>query len=207
VVAIGHVGDSRAYRVRDGELTQLTDDHSLVGELVRSGRLTTEEAEQHPHRSVITRAVGTEASVEVDTLTLELAAGDLYLICSDGLTDVVRDSEIAAVLAAHPDDLDGAAAGLVAAANAGGGIDNITVVLFEIFEGDPLSRSEAEEQPALDPDEDTAERSVAPALPVQPLSAPVQRHGAKAGGRWLALAAILIGLAAAVLVIWWSIGR
>ena len=90
-VAIGHVGDSRAYRIRDGSLEQLTPDHSLVGELVRAGRLSTEEAEQHPHRSVITRAVGTEPVVEVHTETLATLPGDLYLICSDGLTDLVRD--------------------------------------------------------------------------------------------------------------------
>ena len=90
-VSIGHVGDSRAYRLRDDALEQLTPDHSLVGELVRAGRLSTEEAEQHPHRSVITRAVGTEPTVEVDTFTIEAAPGDLYLICSDGLTDIVRD--------------------------------------------------------------------------------------------------------------------
>ena len=94
-VAIGHVGDSRAYRMRDGVLEQLTPDHSLVGELVRAGRLSTEEAEQHPHRSVITRAVGTEPSRRGrDADTLAALPGDLYLICSDGLTDIVRDEQI-----------------------------------------------------------------------------------------------------------------
>ncbi len=93
-VAIGHVGDSRAYRIRDETLEQLTPDHSLVGELVRAGRLSAEEAEQHPHRSVITRAVGTEPVVEVHTETLPTIPGDLYLICSDGLTDLVRDEQI-----------------------------------------------------------------------------------------------------------------
>ena len=88
-IAFGHVGDSRAYRVRDGELEQLTDDHSLVGELVRSGRLSPEEAESHPQRSVITRALGTEPDVDVDTFTIEAEPGDVYLICSDGLTDMV----------------------------------------------------------------------------------------------------------------------
>jgi PPM family protein phosphatase len=209
VVAVGHVGDSRAYRLRAGELTQLTDDHSLVGELVRTGRLTAEEAEQHPHRSVITRAIGTETSVEVDTQTLTMAPGDLYLICSDGLTDIVRDREIAEVLAANPDDLDAVVEGLVAAANDGGGLDNITVVLFEIIEGDPVAWHPTEQSAGLEPDEDTAERAIEPALPAEaaPAAAAVQHHGAKAGGRWLALAAILVGLAAAALVIWWSLGR
>ncbi|MDQ3777911.1 MAG: protein phosphatase 2C domain-containing protein, partial [Actinomycetota bacterium] len=85
-VVIGHVGDSRAYLIRDGQLDQLTDDHSLVAELVRSGKLTPEEADVHPQRSVITRAVGTEPDVDVDTFAIEGAPGDLFLICSDGLT-------------------------------------------------------------------------------------------------------------------------
>jgi protein phosphatase len=207
VVAIGHVGDSRAYRLRAGELAQLTDDHSLVGELVRTGRLTAEEAEQHPHRSVITRAVGTEATVDVDTSTLELQPGDLYLICSDGLTDIVRDLEISEVLVSNSDNLDAAAEGLVAAANEGGGIDNITVVLFEIVEGDPVPRDEVAQTAQLEPDADTAEQALEPVAPVESTAVLVQRHGARAGGRWLALAAILLGLAAALLVIWWSLGR
>jgi PPM family protein phosphatase len=92
--AIAHVGDSRAYRYRDGTLEQVTTDHSLVGELVRTGRLTEAEAAVHPHRSVITRALGTEADVEVDTRTIDLRAGDVVLICSDGLSAMVRAEEI-----------------------------------------------------------------------------------------------------------------
>jgi PPM family protein phosphatase len=130
VIAIGHVGDSRAYRLRGGSLEQLTPDHSLVGELVRAGRLSDEEAEQHPHRSVITRAVGTEPVVEVETLSVTAEPGDLYLICSDGLTDIVRDQEILELIDAAGRDPDAAAEALVAAANRAGGIDNITVVLF-----------------------------------------------------------------------------
>jgi serine/threonine protein phosphatase PrpC len=99
-LAIGHVGDSRAYRIRDEVLEQLTPDHSLVGELVRAGRLSTEEAEQHPHRSVITRAVGTEPVVDVHTGTFPVSPGDLYLICSDGLTDLVRDEQILELIVA-----------------------------------------------------------------------------------------------------------
>ena len=129
-IAFGHVGDSRAYRVRGGELEQLTDDHSLVGELVRSGRLSPEEAESHPQRSVITRALGTEPDVDVDTFTVEAEPGDVYLLCSDGLTDMVSPHEILALVEAA-DDLEDAARGLVNAANVGGGEDNITVVLFE----------------------------------------------------------------------------
>ena len=134
-IAFGHVGDSRAYRLRGGELEQLTDDHSLVGELVRSGRLSPEEAETHPQRSVITRALGTELEVDVDTFTVEAEPDDLYLICSDGLTDMVFARELQALLAQHTGDLDATARALVDAANEGGGEDNITVVLFQ-FAGD-----------------------------------------------------------------------
>ena len=97
-IAIGHVGDSRAYRVRGEQLEQLTDDHSLVGELLRSGKLSPEEAEVHPQRSVITRALGTEPDVDVDTFTVAAEPGDLYLLCSDGLTSMVSDGEIQALL-------------------------------------------------------------------------------------------------------------
>ena len=130
-IAFGHVGDSRAYRVRDGGLEQLTDDHSLVGELVRSGKLSPEEAETHPQRSVITRALGTEPDVDVDTFTVEARPDDLYLLCSDGLTDMISADEIFSVLGGS-DDLEVAARALIEAANAGGGEDNITVVLFQI---------------------------------------------------------------------------
>ena len=128
-IAFGHVGDSRGYRLRAGELEQLTDDHSLVGELVRSGKLSVEEAESHPQRSVITRALGTEPDVDVDTFTVEAEPGDVYLLCSDGLTDMISGHEIHTLLE-QQDDLERAARALIDAANAGGGDDNITVVLF-----------------------------------------------------------------------------
>jgi serine/threonine protein phosphatase PrpC len=203
-VAIGHVGDSRAYCLRDGELEQLTPDHSLVGELVRAGRLSTEEAEQHPHRSVITRAVGTEPSVEVDTLTRIMAPGDLYLICSDGLTDIVRDEQIAELIAAADNDPDASAGALVAAANRAGGIDNITVVLFEIIAGDPPPAPD----PPGEPDADTMEQALE-STAVEPVASvvPVQRHGAGSGGRWLALVSVVLTVAVAALVIWWSLTR
>jgi protein phosphatase len=211
-IAIGHVGDSRAYRLRDGVFEQLTPDHSLVGELVRSGRLSTEEAEHHPHRSVITRAVGTEPTVDVETLTVAASPGDLYLICSDGLTDIVRDEQIAELIQAADHDPDAAAEALVAAANRAGGIDNITVVLFEIIEGDPVPPAPpAEATTALEPDEDTMEQATAPVAVAEartePEAVPVRRHGAGAGGRWLALLAIVLALAVAAMVIWWSLGR
>ena len=133
-VWIGHVGDSRAYLLRDGRLEQLTEDHSLVAELVRSGRLTPEEAGSHPHRSVITRALGTEPDVEVDTFGLEPRLGDVFLLCSDGLQTMVADERILEIVERHRPDLDAAAKVLVDTANAAGGEDNVTVVLFEVVD-------------------------------------------------------------------------
>jgi protein phosphatase len=153
-IAFGHVGDSRAYRVRGGELEQLTDDHSLVGELVRSGRLSPEEAESHPQRSVITRALGTEPDVDVDTFTVEAEQGDIYLLCSDGLTDMTSTRDILAAVEGSR-DLDGAARALIDAANAGGGEDNITVVLFEIGGADELGQTAQLPAAVEDDDEDT----------------------------------------------------
>jgi serine/threonine protein phosphatase PrpC len=132
-VAVAHVGDSRAYCLRDGELLRLTDDHSLVDELMRQGRLTPEEAIEHPQRSVITRALGIEGEVEVDTRSFRARAGDVYLLCSDGLTTMISEELIAAVLLAHPSLHDGGEA-LIAAANEAGGRDNITVVLLRLEE-------------------------------------------------------------------------
>jgi serine/threonine protein phosphatase PrpC len=142
-VAIGHVGDSRAYLIRDGRLEQLTDDHSLVAELVRSGKLTPEEAETHPQRSVITRALGTEADVDVDTFSVQSAPGDLFLLCSDGLTSMVDDETILDAVERNRADLDQAAKALINAANRGGGEDNITVVFFEVDGGaEPEEKTE-----------------------------------------------------------------
>ena len=137
IVSIGHVGDSRAYLIRDGRLDQLTEDHSLVAELMRSGKLSPEEAETHPQRSVITRALGTEPDVDVDTFAIEPKEGDLFLLCSDGLTTMVDDQTILDVVERHQGDLDAAAKALIKAANRAGGEDNITVVCFEITAGAP----------------------------------------------------------------------
>jgi serine/threonine protein phosphatase PrpC len=148
-VSLGHVGDSRAYRLRDGELEQVTRDHSLVAELERSGQITPEAAEHHPQRSIITRALGPEPDVEVDTYTLAGRAGDLFLICSDGLTSMISDDELAAILRSTV-SLDDAADSLVRAANQSGGKDNITVVMFRLGEAE----AEAEVAPAPPPRED-----------------------------------------------------
>lgn len=133
-VTVGHVGDSRLYRLRDGGLERLTIDHSLVEEYVRAGRLAPEEAESHPQKSIITRALGVEADVEVDTLTCNANDGDVYLICSDGLTGMVSEHEITETLLERS-SLEQAARALIDAANRAGGRDNITVVLFRLSEG------------------------------------------------------------------------
>ena len=132
-VHIGHVGDSRAYRLRDGKLAQITDDHSVVAELVRSGVLTPEQAASHPMRNVITRAVGTEEGVEIDLLCEERRAGDVWLVCSDGLYGMVGDDAITGALTSLP--IDQAADRLLAAALEAGGRDNISLVILLDKEG------------------------------------------------------------------------
>ncbi|HEY8764607.1 MAG TPA: Stp1/IreP family PP2C-type Ser/Thr phosphatase [Solirubrobacteraceae bacterium] len=132
-VAIAHVGDSRAYLFRNGALKRLTRDHSLVGELVRQGKLTEEQAEEHPQRSIITRALGPEPTVEVDTWTYPASAGDVLMLCSDGLTSMITEERIAEVLASAA-SLEAAGDELIAQANEAGGRDNITVVLFRLEE-------------------------------------------------------------------------
>ena len=133
-LAIAHVGDSRAYLVRDGRLTRLTQDHSLVDELVRQGKLTEAQAAEHPQRSIITRALGPEPEVEVDTFSYPMQVGDVLLLCSDGLTSMVSEDRLGEILTSAP-TLDQAADGLIEEANEAGGRDNITVVLCRIGEG------------------------------------------------------------------------
>ena len=195
-MTLAHVGDSRAYRYRGGALEQLTTDHSLVGELVRSGRLTEDEAAVHPHRSVITRALGTDADVEVDTLTVEVVPGDLVLLCSDGLSAMVRDEEIARVLEATGAAPREAGEALIAAANAAGGEDNVTVVLFELLSEalpEPESTEVLDATSQAEPDDVTVED--------------VRKHGAGKGSRWPALLVLLVILAVAAFVLWWSLVR
>ena len=154
-VTIGHVGDSRAYRYREGSIEQITEDHSLVNELMKSGKLSPEEAETHPQRSVITRALGTDPDVDVDSFTVEAQRGDVFLLCSDGLTTMVDDDSILGVLEQHHDDLDRATKSLVSAANRGGGEDNITVIAFAISDA-----GETAPMPAVS--EDTMENVAVP---------------------------------------------
>jgi protein phosphatase len=170
-VTIGHVGDSRAYLIREGRLEQLTEDHSLVNELLKSGKLSREEADLHPQRSVITRAVGTDPDVDVDAFVVDVSVGDIFLLCSDGLTDMVGDAEILELAERHHDDLDRMTKSLVSAANRGGGEDNITVIAFAIAEdGAETARMPAQ----ADPDEaDTAEH-VLPAPAVDTMVVPAE---------------------------------
>jgi PPM family protein phosphatase len=144
-VALGHVGDSRAYLLRNGQLKRLTKDHSLVEELRRQGRLTEEQAEEHPQRSIITRALGPEPTVNVDTMTFPARDGDVFLLCSDGLTTMVSDDQIRDILV-NARSLRSAVNRLVDAANRGGGRDNITAVAFRVANADA---KEAEEGATL----------------------------------------------------------
>ncbi|MGN6169666.1 MAG: Stp1/IreP family PP2C-type Ser/Thr phosphatase [Solirubrobacteraceae bacterium] len=132
-LVLAHVGDSRAYLFRDGSLTRLTQDHSLVDELVRRGKLTEEEAAEHPQRSIITRALGPEPDVAVDTWTYPVRAGDLLLLCSDGLTSMVSEERVGEILA-RSQPLESAAQDLINEANQAGGRDNVTVVLVRLEE-------------------------------------------------------------------------
>jgi protein phosphatase len=198
-VAIGHVGDSRAYLVRDRALEQLTTDHSLVVELVESGILTPEEAERHPQRSAITRAVGTEPTVQVDAFTVDAETGDLYLICSDGLTDMLSADELEEILAKTGDPAR-AAQELVAAANARGGEDNITVVLFEMTDVEVPSDG-AETSVVHDDSVEVAEQ------PEEDGPSTPSRHGAGPGGR-IAAILLLVGIVClAVLLLYWGIRK
>jgi protein phosphatase len=228
VVTIGHVGDSRAYLVRDGAVDQLTEDHSLVAELIRSGKLSPEEAESHPQRSVITRALGSDPDVDVDTFTVEAHPGDVFLLCSDGLTSMVGDESILEAVEGHRGDLDGAASELVRRANRAGGEDNITVVCFEIAEEGAVVAEETAVLPAAPPapatadDEDTLdELDRVPAVDTQVFSAAEVRAVADAhpapkkrrsrqdrvAKRVLATLLVLVVLALIVLLVVWGLLR
>jgi PPM family protein phosphatase len=197
-VAIGHVGDSRAYLVRDEQMEQLTDDHSLVNELLKSGRLSAEEAHVHPQRSVITRAVGTDPDVDVDGFTIEAEEGDVFLLCSDGLTDMVSDEEILELVHAHRDDLDKAVKALVTAANRGGGEDNITAVAFRISAAAPVSTEDTVAMPAITEDEDEPDERTREQVQ-EPTPAPPTPDARRVR---FVLIGLVVLLVAAALVIW-----
>jgi PPM family protein phosphatase len=200
-VAIGHVGDSRAYLVRGEQMEQLTEDHSLVNELLKTGKLSEEEAHVHPQRSVITRAVGTDPDVDVDGFTIEAEEGDVFLLCSDGLPDMVEDEEILELVHEHRDDLDKAVKSLVAAANRGGGEDNITAVAFRISAAPAVSLEDTVAMPALtgdedEPDEQTREQAQ------EPEPAPAAPPAANARRVTIVLVCLVLLAIAAALIIW-----
>ena len=130
-MSFAHVGDSRAYLVRDGKLSRITNDHSWVFEQVQAGMLTEAEAEKHPLRNVITRALGGALQVTPDASEIEIRSGDVYLLCSDGLTGMVPEDEILRVVADNKNDLEAACKELIDAANERGGLDNVTAILVK----------------------------------------------------------------------------
>lgn len=130
-VLLGHVGDSRAYRIRQKGIGQISQDHSMVAEMVRQGLITDEEARVHPYRNIITRALGTDSTVEVDVAEWDKQEGDLYLLCSDGLSEYVREEGMLYILSRHP-SLEESADVLLTMALEGGGRDNISLILAEV---------------------------------------------------------------------------
>jgi PPM family protein phosphatase len=179
--SIAHVGDSRAYLFRDGELRRLTQDHTLVDELVRRGKLTEEQAAEHPQRSIITRALGPEPDVDIDTLTYAVRGGDVLLLCSDGLTAMVPEERIAEILGSSS-TLDEAGNRLIDDANAAGGRDNITVVACRLEEVDTELRPEEATiiaPPAMKTTAGSAERvsdGAAAPVPVAVATPPPRTH-------------------------------
>lgn len=188
---VAHVGDSRAYLLHDGELRQVTDDHTLVGRLVREGKLQPEEAARHPQRSMVTRALGVDQDVEVDLFSLTLAEGDRLIICSDGLTGMLSESAIGEVLHSESDP-QVAADQLVDKANEAGGEDNITVIVVDVgvdSATEPVvaeHRSDLGERAMTDPAADTGYHRAVEVTPKKPR-----------WGRRLVVTFLVIGLLAA----------
>jgi serine/threonine protein phosphatase PrpC len=149
-ITIAHVGDSRAYLFREGQLQRLTQDHSLVAELVRRGKLTEEQAEEHPQRSIITRALGIEPAVEVDTWSYSARHGDVLLLCSDGLTSMLTEEQIVDVLSRR-ETLQEAARALIRTANEAGGRDNISVILTRLEEDGAAAGEEVDQATFISP--------------------------------------------------------
>lgn len=232
-VAFGHVGDSRAYLLRGGKLEQLTDDHSLVAELVRRGELSPAEAEVHPQRSVITRALGTDPDVDVDTFSVDSQPGDVFMICSDGLSSFVEGDALEQILERNRTDLHAATKALIQAANRGGGDDNITAVLFLIDETatepasvpDDQTREHAlalDEEDTLHPEDgvlppppadsvpSAVDTMVVPAADIRAAIDEQEETGAPQAGfgrRLLALLVIVALIVVIVVLVWWGLAR
>jgi protein phosphatase len=211
-VAIGHVGDSRAYRLRKGRLELLTRDHSLVEEMRRKGQITDEQAEGHPQRSIITRALGPEADVDVDVQTVQALPGDVYLLCSDGLTTMIGEPRIEKLLNAAP-SLEAAVRSLIDAANREGGRDNITAVAFRLDDASvpaPAAESPTLVGPSAEEEGFTAEEVRRGAAAAR---AKARREEPRRRGKWLRragkvavgavlLAVIVLGAAYGIRQVW-----
>jgi protein phosphatase len=197
-ILIGHVGDSRAYLLHEGTLQRATDDHSLVEEMVREGRLTPEQAESHPQRAIVTRALGVDQQLAVDLYTLDVSEGDRVVLCSDGLTTMVRERDIER-MARTESDPQRLADALVAAANTAGGEDNITVVVIDVLEVDA---PRAPDPTALMTDAEAAEPSrSAVVAPPEPAASPPEREPRPKGTRRRAIrAAVLVALPLVLIV-------
>ncbi len=221
---IGHVGDSRAYLARDGAFTQITEDHSLVEEMVREGELTPEQADVHPRRNIVTRALGIDPDVDVDLYPVELRGGDRVLLCSDGLTSMIRPDEIAAILREEADPQQ-AADRLVDAANAAGGEDNITVVVLDVAGADAggsaaptprptptervgsLSRSETEFSTQRGHAEAPSEEAPSEAAASEEAAVPGRREGRRVVRVLLWVVPVLLVLALAFGAVGWYARR
>jgi len=208
-VRLAHVGDSRAYLFRDGGLLRLTEDHTLVHRMVQEGEITEAEAETHPHRSILTRALGVDPAVHVDEGVLEVRAGDRLLLCTDGLTGMLPEDRIREVLEGEPDP-QAVADRLVGEANAAGGVDNITVVLLDLEEGsehDPpaettVALGERGAGARTDGGDERRAEGVAPAPPVRRAAGPTRPEArAPARGRTRRLVGSAIAVAAIVLAL------
>ena len=192
---LAHVGDSRAYLLRAGAFRQLSEDHTLVNRMVKAGEITREEADVHPHRNVLTRVVGTEPDVDVDLDDIPVMDGDRILICSDGLTNMVSEDQIQAILEATPRSQE-TADRLIKAANRAGGIDNITVVVLDFLEGDD-SASAGEPSPGTAAARDeTSKRSA-----VQATSRGRRRPSRATVKRWALRGAVIAVTLTAVFVL------
>ena len=212
VAEVAHVGDSRAYLMRGGDMNTITEDHSLVAELVRSGDLTRDQAAEHPQKNLITRALGADEEVDVDTATLPIEAGDRILLCSDGLSDMVSEAGISEILADSPDDPERAARVLLSAALDAGGNDNITVVVVDVKEqpaedvrerperrSSGISELLAAEPSVKDMDARTPSRGkAAPSRPRRPTRRAARR---KRSGFWKGLGKLVRGLAIVLVLV------
>jgi PPM family protein phosphatase len=222
VAEVAHVGDSRAYLMRGGDMNPITEDHSLVAELVRSGDLTRDQAAEHPQKNLITRALGTDEEVDVDTAILPIEAGDRILLCSDGLSDMVSETGISEILADSPDDPERAARVLLSAALDAGGNDNITIVVVDVRE---LPTREADErerrssgisellaaEPSVKDTRTPSKGKAAPSRPRRPTRAARRKRPSrlrKALGKLVrGLAIVLVLLAALTPVYLWGSSR